>query len=278
MESLRDILFYWGVDDKLDLYVRSYGEFTLNPPDRELCRRCDFGEIFWPVDGQGTFLLNNRNYTLRPGYAWYYPPGSLHDYIPKSRFHYCWFAIAGTNCEMLFQLLNIKPGLNQVGVCPRALFNMLGTDLCYHTNQNRLNALATAFKLLTVIATGNSRKKATKNGIPEVKNYIDINFGNPNLSVEQLASDLSMHRGSLSRGFHRTYGVTLSSYIISCRMKNASELLTTTDYSIAEIAHDCGWSSAHYLSEVFTKKIGITPFEFRKRFRKNVTAETEDKK
>ncbi len=266
MESSRSLCFYWGSESKLKLFVRSCGEFTLAPPDRERCRTVDFGEIFWPIDGRGIFRLKNREFTLRPGFVWYYPPGICHDYIPKDTFHYCWLTIAGPGARVLFDLLDIVPGINRAGVCPRSLFNLVGTDLNYHTPEHRLNALSTAFRILTLISLGRRERKNGSGDISEIKTFIDMNCGDPDLSVEQIAANFSMHRGSLSRVFRKTYEITISGYIISSRLQNAANLLTDTPYSTHEIAKTCGFSSTHYFSKVFVRKFGVTPVAFRARY------------
>ncbi len=251
----------------MNLYVRSYGDFVLYPPDRESRKQVDFGEIFWPVDGQGIFYQGKQKFILRPGHAWYYPPGTLHDYMPQNRFHYCWLTVAGWDCKKFFELLRIKPGLNKAGICPRHLFRMIETDIELHGDKHRLSALATAFKILALISGGDTEEAKPNEDISEIKSYIDENYGDSALSVEQLAANAGMHRGSLSRAFRKTYGISISNYIISCRMKNAVEMLSSTSYSIAEIAANSGLSSAHYFSKAFARKIGFTPNEFRKRFR-----------
>ncbi|NMA21654.1 MAG: AraC family transcriptional regulator [Lentisphaerae bacterium] len=268
MKSSRSICYYWGGDTKRNLFVRSYGEFILIPPDREDRVTRNFGEIFWPIDGHGLFTMAGKEYVLRPGYVWYYPPGMQHDFKPKNTFHYCWLTIAGEDSGKLFAMLDIQPGLNRAGICPRDLFNRVGTDLNFLTKKHQLSALALAFKILTLIASGGRKMKAsTGHDMGEVKNYIDANCGLPDLSVEQIASELNMHRVSLSRAFKKRYGVTISDYIISSRMKKASYLLSTTAYPLNEIAPECGMNSRHYFSKVFTQKIGFSPSEYRKLFR-----------
>ena len=93
-----------------------------------------------------------------------------------------------------------------------------------------------------------------------------MNCGDPDLSVEQISSSFSMHRGSLSRAFRKAYGITISNYIISCRLRDAANLLTDTPYSSPEIARSCGFSSSHYFSKVFARKFGVTPLAFRAKY------------
>ena len=98
-----------------------------------------------------------------------------------------------------------------------------------------------------------------------IKETIDNNLDNPTLSVERLADENGIHRGSLSRAFKKCFGITISDYIISRRLQKAAELLLSTDSSVSEIAALCGMNSAHYFSKTFTTKTGSTPSDFRRR-------------
>ena len=57
--------------------------------------------------------------------------------------------------------------------------------------------------------------------------------------------------------------MTVRDYIQIVRIKNAIDMLSSTNYSIAEIAEECGFHSANYFSKVFSAKVGITPTEYR---------------
>lgn len=268
MKSSREHWFHWLGDKKMDLYVRSCGEFILYHPDRERYKYCkDFGEIFWPVDGECIFRLDEKEYTLERGNIWYYPPGSWHDYFPKEHFHYCWLSIAGKDAVEFFKLMKLKPGLNKAGVCPKHLFLDVGNNINSLSLRQALNALATAFKIVASISIMTPEvSQKTDKVIVKVQELIDSNYSNPELTVEQIAMDIGMHRGSLSRSFRKNYGVTISDYIISSRIRKAVDLLISTDYSIAEITVACGMNSPHYFSKVFAKKTGLYPSEFRKRY------------
>ena len=53
-------------------------------------------------------------------------------------------------------------------------------------------------------------------------------------------------------------------------MEKAGELLTITDGTITEIALSCGFNSASYFTEVFSRKKGCTPKEYREKRREKI--------
>lgn len=264
--SIRKIVF-WGVDNSLDLYVRSCGDFTLIPGDPEQERNVDFGEIFWPVSGSGKFVFHGRTYTVKPGMVWYYPPGSLHKYYPFELFHYCWVSVAGEQAKNFFQLTGLVPGINKAGNCPVHLFTYLLNDLQIHTAVHRVNALNTAFQILTQIPLSRHFSARPEKSMKEVRNLIESSFADPDLSVERLAEKLNMHRGSLSRAFSKAYGTSISDYIIHTRLQAAMTMLKESSLSIREIAEYCGFSSGNYFAKVFSAKTSFTPKNFRDKYK-----------
>jgi len=262
MKTDRSLFHFWGVESARKLYVRSCGDFLLVPPDREMKRTVDFAEIFWPISGQCNFFNSTRN-TLRPGHVWYYPPGSCHDYYPAKPFHYCWLTIAGENAGNFFELLDIKPGLNDAGPCPHQLFTSLGNELKEHSARHKLSALSIAFKILLEIGFRIRKKRESKNAMQDAKSRIESDFGDSNLGVEMLAENQHMHRGSFSRAFHKAFDMTVHDYILTVRIKNAIDMLSNTDYPIQEIAEECGFHTANYFSKVFSAHVGMSPTEYR---------------
>lgn len=263
METDRSRYFFWGVDSASRLYVRSCGIFSLVASDHEMRREVDFAELFWPVTGHGRFVYKQKSFILRQGYVWYYPPGSFHEYYPADVFHYCWLTVAGENAGKLFELLDIKPGLNKTGPCPQQWFTALGNELSVHTAKHRVNALSTAFKILAEIGIKPRESRESQNSMLEAKKKIDTDYGDPDLNVNTLAEIYEMHRGSFSRSFHKSFDMTVSDYIVMVRLKNAIDMLSSTDCPIRRIAEECGFRSANYFSKVFLAKVGITPNEYR---------------
>lgn len=262
MKTDRSLFYFWGVESARKLYVRSCGDFVLVPPDHEMSRTVDFAELFWPISGQCRFH-GGGDHILRPGSVWYYPPGSWHEYKPVKPFHYCWLTVAGENAGKLFDILDIKPGLNKAGPCPHQLFTALGNELLDHSAKHKLSALSIAFKILIEVGSRPQKDSRSKNVLSDARKRIETDFGDPDLDVRVLAESQHMHRVSFSRAFHKAFDMTVRDYIQIVRIKNAIDMLSSTNYSIAEIAEECGFHSANYFSKVFSAKVGITPTEYR---------------
>lgn len=89
---------------------------------------------------------------------------------------------------------------------------------------------------------------------------------------ENLSSELSLGLLSeisfcsvqtLINRFKKYTGKTPVEYITNMRIKKAKDLLLNTDCSIAQISEVCGFENVYYFSNVFKKKIGLSPSVFR---------------
>lgn len=85
------------------------------------------------------------------------------------------------------------------------------------------------------------------------------------VSVEQMAKDLGMSRSHLSAKFKKETGTTLTDYIQEQKIKKAMDYLKNTEKSILEISTFLGFSSQGYFQNVFKKRTGMTPREYRER-------------
>ena len=67
--------------------------------------------------------------------------------------------------------------------------------------------------------------------------------------------------------FKRETGMSLFEYIINVRMNQAKVLLSGSSRSITSIAREVGYESGGSFTNVFTKKTGYSPSQFRKMVR-----------
>lgn len=88
---------------------------------------------------------------------------------------------------------------------------------------------------------------------------------NQAISVSDVASHVGKSRSYLSRRFKKELGFQMNEFIMRCKLEEAKSLLTYTDKPISEISNYLCFSSQAYFQNVFKKKYGITPNEYRKR-------------
>jgi len=97
-----------------------------------------------------------------------------------------------------------------------------------------------------------------------------------------------MSARNLSRVFSKECGVSLIAFLNDARIDAARRYLESTDHPVSSIARRCGFESADTLRRTFSKRLHISPMEYRSvsvraicrvqeprlsrpRFRKNLT-------
>ncbi len=98
--------------------------------------------------------------------------------------------------------------------------------------------------------------------IYECINYINANTNRP-ITVEDVAANVNKSRSFISRKFKQELGFGINEFINSRKIEEAKYLLTYTNKSISEISFYLCFSSQSYFQNVFKKKLGITPNDYR---------------
>lgn len=96
------------------------------------------------------------------------------------------------------------------------------------------------------------------------KRYIDANYSK-NITLDSLAEITHINKFYLAHSFTECMGQSPINYLTEVRLAASKQQLTTSNMSIAQIATNNGFSSQSYFSQIFKKKVGITPQQYRKR-------------
>ena len=85
-------------------------------------------------------------------------------------------------------------------------------------------------------------------------------------SLEELAFDVHISPGHLSRLFRRSLGVPPMRYLDRLRAERAAALLIETELPIAAVGEVVGWSDPNYASRRFRHLFGVSPSGYRAAF------------
>ena len=95
------------------------------------------------------------------------------------------------------------------------------------------------------------------------KRYIDENYSE-SITLDKLAEIAHVNKYYLSHSFKNEYKVSPIDYLMKRRITEAKALLTSTDFSLTQIAEQIGFGSLPYFSKCFRKVEGTSPNEYRK--------------
>ncbi len=98
-------------------------------------------------------------------------------------------------------------------------------------------------------------------------------YSNPqeDWSIDAMCRDLILSRGYFQKLYTRCFGISFTQDVINSRIELSKRLLSSTDFSIAYIADQSGYSNYVHFMHQFKKIVGITPTEYRRRKRQSET-------
>ncbi len=99
--------------------------------------------------------------------------------------------------------------------------------------------------------------------VQQVRDYIDQQYADPNLSLNEVARQVNLSPSHFSTVFSQETGQTFKEFLTETRIRHAKELLRATSLRSSEISYQIGYSDPHYFSYVFRKQTGLSPKEYR---------------
>ncbi len=111
-----------------------------------------------------------------------------------------------------------------------------------------------------------SAQQASRPALRELQAWIAGHLDG-NLSVTALAERANMSERSFTRAFRREVGQTPAAYVDRLRIEHARALLEDGAPSLEAVAQSAGFASAEVLRRAFHRRVGVSPGDYRARFR-----------
>lgn len=92
--------------------------------------------------------------------------------------------------------------------------------------------------------------------------FIERNYQG-DLSLRQIAAHVHLHSSYLSELFKKETGCSLCNFIADYRLTEAKRALRQTSAKVSAVAEAVGFSDYHYFSQVFSRRVGVSPRKFR---------------
>lgn len=230
-----------------------------------------FTELFYVVKGNGKFCLKNETYPISSNDLIIVPSNTEHTErsYNANPLEYIVLGIEGitfldsetSGSRIIYNYTERTEFLNLLNLILKEVQNK---QPGYHlVCQNLLDVLLIQIirRQKLVPATISSTKMNKECG--QIKQYLDSNYAD-SISLDSLAAMTHMNKYYLVHAFTKYAGMSPISYLITKRLETSKRLLTSTDFSISQIAASVGFSSPSYFSQVFRREMHITPKEYRK--------------
>ncbi len=97
----------------------------------------------------------------------------------------------------------------------------------------------------------------------QIKEYLRNNAASK-FKMEQLCKHISRSESQTIKIFKEAFGITPYAYFLDKKIKLARDMLLNTNLSIKQIAGNLNFADEYYFSNLFKKKVGVSPTRYRK--------------
>ncbi len=209
--------------------------------------------------------------------------GDFFFYLPQQEQNYCidgnektrivWVHFLGKEVDELISLLNLKQG--KINVKPSSpapeIFSKL---LKEHISKNIAFETMSKSLLYNLLITL-SRDKAvgtetfkTDSNFSMVTKIISLINENPRISNYELAKSVNLSTDHFVRVFKNAFKTTPHKYKLDIIIESAKSFLTKSTLTISQIAETLGYENdGLYFNASFKKHVGLSPTEYREKFK-----------
>lgn len=249
---------------------RLYYLNEINPPH---FHGKDTIEIHFIKSGTGKFIINKKEYPIKPNSFFIIPEFIEHAQIPDE----------GVTIEKysIYLLYDDKRGFVKyipylrrfmTGVDTNNIFSSFDKAFYELNNKNfgYNEIVVSCFKEIFVILLrdlGFNNERITKWNPDTLEFEIEEIFIKEfnTITIENLSSRCFMSVRDMQRFLEKAYRSSFSDLKTFYRMSYAANRLTYSNDSVAKIAIDCGYSTSEHFSYAFKKYYNKTPSEYRKK-------------
>jgi len=253
-------------NDNLPFSARSTGYSKVQPPFANGRKRIiSFVQLFWCTRGSGIIEFGKKPCILKQNQiALFYPNMRPCWQTDRQDWDFYWMTIDGPFAASMTSAFGLETGIYDAGPAPAALFKTLQKLVGQTSKQAELRACVIAFTILAKAA--GSHADQTDTLMDKAVQQMNRQYFAPTLNIKSLAAGLGIGRAAFFVRFHAAMGMTPGAYLERLRIQNALAMLKQKQFTIAEVAAQCGYPDANYFSRVIRRTTGRSPLQFRKHY------------
>lgn len=248
----------------------------------------DFEELIIGIDGQLEHFIDFKNTIINAPLVSFITKGKVHRVIPKLKNGKCEMWVIRFRSEFIpettFQLYSFFHDhanfMIQKGHCFDRLITvckLMDTEM-KQENPDLAVVRHLLSALFTMIESERKKTEPDENGYRKTQNttfknllkIIEDNFYRPE-GVDFYAEKLFMSTRNLNYISQQIMQMSVSEIIETRKLIEAKNLLANSDKTISEIGFELGYNEKAYFTNVFKKRTGQTPSEFREEMKKLIS-------
>jgi AraC-like DNA-binding protein len=119
------------------------------------------------------------------------------------------------------------------------------------------------WRLFGLFGDGNHQSRHVREHAEQVRAYLEANL-TQDLDMNEVARAAALSPFYLTRIFKQRYGVPPYRYLISLRIRYASDLLRESSLSVTQVCHRSGFNSLSHFITTFRRHTGMSPSQYRR--------------
>lgn len=232
--------------------------------------------LHFVIKGRGTVNYGEQPIVISADHCFLIEPNQAVSYQPDydNPWSYVWIEIGGEIAKKIISRINFHgQGMVLKIIHPQHIYdvfsaifddgqvemNQAAELLRVNSHVQRIFSLLVKEHCIDEAQIGTSKKE---NQIKRIREYLDLNYADPHISIEKVAQHFYFNPSYMSRAFKEQIGIGPRKYLIQLRMRRAVELLKNKSYSISQIANSLGYINQFYFSKEFFDYYGVRPTKY----------------
>jgi AraC family transcriptional regulator of arabinose operon len=232
-----------------------------------------FHQIVCCYKGEGTVIIDQKEYKLSPGSIFYMEPHVKHEYqYHHAPYYLSWVSFEGYLMNTLPSDYGLISDKNHAVIHDQfhpeihlqimSILEQVGISFLMDRASVILFGILVEFFLQYKYKQSKKPDKHN-NMINQAIEWMKEHIHSPR-DISLLADELHISRQHLSRLFRQRYSTTTKDFFLKLKILQAQKnLVEFPETSVKEIAHEMGFVNASHFTKVFNKIVGVSPTEYR---------------
>ena len=225
--------------------------------------------LIYVTDGIFNTKINDVVFNLKKGAVVLYPPKYKYHYWGEPPSKYLCAHFTGSHAEKILTDLgfSLEPFVLENEFSPKikSLFEKMVEQDITKAPFLQYSLACLLEEILLTIAIARVRNSGYRTFKKSIK-YIHANY-TEKIQIPDLAKMEGLSNSRYITLFSKEMGKTPSEYILSLRLGRACDLLSTSNMEISLVGASSGYKDQYFFSKIFKKHMGMSPQEYRKRYK-----------
>jgi len=257
-------------------YCTEAGHFIARPHFSTARSNKESWILFYTAAGSGFVKHGRSEVRVNPGDALLIDCRIPQSYGTAPGFsiwdHY-WMHIDGSGVKAMYDIIADDPGADRLypvsmpGINLASSFEPIFRSMRLSGTESTVEIGLSVHRILARIAEENlahaGTAPGTKERILDAADYLRAHC-EEEITIGDLMARTHFSRSYLMSEFRQYIGTSPHSFLLSCRITEAKKLLSLSDLTVGEIAHEVGFQDESNFSARFSSLTGQSPLQYRK--------------